>query len=335
MKKATIKDVAKATGLSLGTISKYINGGTVKEANKQIIDRVIKDLGYEVDTYARGMVTKKTKTIGLVIPEFNNLFYASFSGEFEKELDKYGYALVVRESFYDYEKERQSIEWLKSRRTDAIILAPVGTKSSEYEYLKQYNVPIIFIDRLIPNLDYEFFIVDNKEVCKKTVGYLLDNGHNNILMLAAKEGLYTADERVKGYIDAYKERNIDINNNLIVRLSEEADDAYHFVKRIIKNKSIQFSAIFAANYPSTIGTIFALNELKISIPSELSVVGFDDVIFTKIFRPKLTIVNQPIEEMAKAIAIRILSLVDEINNTYNLNEFKCIFAVNDSTSKIN
>ena len=219
MKKATIKDVARETGLSLGTISKYINGGSVKNANKEIIDKVIKDLGYEVDTYARGLVTKKTKTVGLVIPEFNNLFYASFSSELEKALDKYGYALVVRENFYDYEKERQSIEWLKSRRTDAIVIAPVGTRSFEYEYLKQYNIPIVFIDRLIPNLDYEFFIVDNKEVSKKTVKYLLDNGHKNILMLAAKEGLYTADERVKGYIDAYKDKNIEVNNNLIINIT--------------------------------------------------------------------------------------------------------------------
>ena len=334
MKKATIKDVAKATGLSLGTISKYINGGTVKEANKQIIDRVIKDLGYEVDTYARGMVTKKTKTIGLVIPEFNNLFYASFSQEFEKALDKYGYALVVRESFYDYEREKQSIEWLNSRRTDAIVVAPVGTNSLQYEFLKQYSVPIIFIDRYIPNLNFEFAIVNNKDATKESIKFLLDNGHKNILMIAAKEGLYTADERVKGYKEAYKEKNIDVNNNLILRLSEEVDDIYHVVRKILKHKTLDFTALFTANYPSTIGSMFAINELKLSIPNDYSMIGFDDVIFTKIFRPKLTIVRQPIEEMASTLTKRIITLINEEDYQYQVNEFNCSFEINNSTTSI-
>lgn len=334
MKKATIKDVAKETGLSLGTISKYINGGHVKEKNRIVIEKAIKNLGYQVDTYARAMITKKTKTIGLVIPEFNNLFYASISQELEKSLDKYGYGLVVRESFYDKDKEKQSIEWLLSRRTDAIVIAPVGTDGSEYEYLKQYSIPTVFVDRIIPNLNYEFAIVNNKEIAEDVINYLIDNGHERILMVAASEGLYTADERVKGYKEAYKKHNLEYSEDLIVRLTEKVDDAYNSLKKIIKKRN-DFTAIFTANYTCMIGLIFALNELRISIPDDLSIVGFDDIVFTKIYRPKLTIVNQPIEDMMETVTKRIITLINEKEHKYQINNFRCSFTINDSTRKIN
>ena len=334
MKKVTIKDVVKETRLSLGTISKYINGGHVKEKNRIIIEKAIKKLGYQVDTYARAMITKKTKTIGLVIPEFNNLFYASISQELEKSLDKYGYGLVVRESFYEKDREKQSIEWLLSRRTDAIVIAPVGREASEYDYLKQYSIPIIFIDRFIPNLNYEFLIVNNREISKETIKYLLDNGHRRILMVAANDGLYTADERVKGYIEAYKEKKIEYSEDLIIRLSEKVDDAYHSLKKILKTRN-DFTAVFTSNYTCMIGLIFAINELKISIPDELSIVGFDDIVFTKIYRPKLTIVNQPIEKMMDTVTNRIIALLSEEEYKYQINSFDCTFVVNDSTKKIN
>ena len=177
MRKATIKDVARVSGLSLGTISKYMNGGVVKASNREKIDAAVRELNYSVDEYARGLITNKTKTIGVLFPEFSNLFYAQIASELERELSKFGYAVAACESFYDRAKEERSVRWLMSRRMDALAIIPCGHTASEYEYLTKIGVPIIFIDQYIPGLECESFVVNNREICKECVGYLMDNGH--------------------------------------------------------------------------------------------------------------------------------------------------------------
>lgn len=331
MGKATIKDVARVTGLSLGTISKYMNGGAVKSINQEKIESAVRQLGYSVDEYARGLVTNKTKTVGLLIPEFSNLFYAQIASAIEHELAKSGYAVAACESFYDKAKEEQSIKWLVSRRMDALIIIPCGRVASDYDYLKSITVPIIFVDHYIPDLNYEFCVVNNREICRDAVGYLLDCGHTDIAIAAAENGLYTSDERVKGYLDAYAQRGLTPNQQLLIHVSETVDDAYHAIKQFLTQEHC--TALFASNFPNTVGSIFAINELKLSIPDKLSFVGFDDMMFTRIFHPKLTIIDQPIEEIARCVTTRMFCLMSETEYHYQLNELKCSFKINESTAK--
>lgn len=127
MKKATIKDVARESGLSLGTVSKYLNGSRgVKQANQIKIKQAIANLRYSPDEYARGLITNKTKTIGLVIPEFNNLFYAQLASELELAIGSEGYTVVVCESFYDTEREKKNLLWFASHRMSALVVVPCG-----------------------------------------------------------------------------------------------------------------------------------------------------------------------------------------------------------------
>lgn len=331
MGKATIKDVARITGLSLGTISKYMNGGTVKRKNQEKIDAAVQELNYHVDEYARAMITNKTKTIGLLLPEFGNLFYAQVASELERELNKHGYAVAACESFYDKVREERSIRWLMSRRLDALIIAPCGRTVEDYAYLAEVGIPVIFIDQYIPGLNCEFFVVNNREICNTCIGYLIDNGHRQIAMVAAQAGLYTSDERVKGYYDAFAQRGIPVDDRLIFHVTEDADQAYDVVKKLLKEKVC--TALFAANFPNTIGSMFAINETRISIPGELSFVGFDDMMFTRIFRPKLTIIDQPISDIAVGVTRRMFELMEQEVYSYRVNELKCVMKINASTAK--
>lgn len=328
MGKATIRDVARISGLSLGTISKYMNGGAVKESNREKIDAAIKELNYTVDEYARGLITNKTKTIGILVPEFNNLFFSEIVSRLERELSKFGYAVAACESFYDKDKEKRGVRWLMSRRMDAIVIIPCGHLAEEYEYLSKIGIPIIFIDRYIEGLNCEYVVVNNREICKECIGYLIDHGHRDIAMVAAYEGLYTSDERVKGYYDAFNEHGLDVNEALIFRVNEGADDAYRVVKKLLKNR--ECTALFAANYYATLGSMFAINEKRIAVPDELSFVGFDDTMFTNIYRPKLTIVDQPIDEIAACVTRRLLEMMENEDYEYRLNELRCNFKINAS-----
>lgn len=333
MKKSTIKDVARETGLSLGTISKFINGGTVKSANQLKIEKAIDDLGYRLDDYARGLITNKTKTIGLLIPEFNNLFYAQIASELELALGSNGYTVAVCESFYDAEKERNNITWFASHRMAALVVIPCGKDASNYGYLKDIDIPIIFLDQYIKGMNYEFVLVNNREICAECIGYLLDNGHRDIMMLAAQKGLYTSDERVKGYYDAFAARGLTVNENLILHVDENIDKAYRLVKKELQNN--RCSALFAANFPNTFGSIFAINELKISIPQDLSFIGFDDMMFTRLFRPKLTMIDQPIKKIAEFTKKRIFELMGQKELMYQVNKLACSFLVYDSILNLN
>lgn len=333
MKKATIKDVARESGLSLGTVSKYLNGSRgVKQANQIKIKQAIANLRYSPDEYARGLITNKTKTIGLVIPEFNNLFYAQLASELELAIGSEGYTVVVCESFYDTEREKKNLLWFASHRMSALVVVPCGKNAENYDYLKSIDIPIIFLDQYIAGLNYEFVLVNNREVCETCIEYLLDNGHRDILMVVAPKGLYTSDERVNGYYDAYENRGLNVNEDLIMRVEENIDKAYYCIKK--KLQETRCTALFAANFPNTFGSIFTINELKISIPDDLSFVGFDDMMLTKLFRPKLTMIDQPIAEIAMFAKRRIFELMLQKNFEYRITKLNCSFLVYDSVKDI-
>ncbi len=330
MKKATIKDVCEATGLSLGTVSKYLNGGTLREANREKIDRAVRELGYHVDEYARGFITNRTKTIGVLLPEFDNMFYARIVSDIETVLSGCGYAVTVRESRRDAEKEREGILWFVARRIDAIVVVPCQKKAEDYEYLKDIAVPVVFLDHYVAGLNCEFVLVDNRAVSRKAVEYLLGCGHRKIAIVGAPEGVYTSDERMRGYREAFGARGLAVDESLCYRVEENVDSAYRVIKQILQEK--RCTALFASNFPNTYGAIFAVNELRVAIPDELSLLGFDDMMFTRVFHPKLTIVDQPIGQIAELTVTRIMQLLKQSVFEYRVNELACNFVINDSTS---
>ncbi len=330
MKKATIKDICKLTDLSLGTVSKYLNGGTLKEENRDKIERAIEELGYHVDEYARGFITNRTHTIGVLLPEFDNMFYARIASDLEHAFSAQGYAVTVRESRRDPKKEKKSIRWFVSRRIDALIIVPCGKTAKDYEYLQEFNVPIVFLDSYIPGVNCEFVLVDNRDVSRRSVEYLLDCGHRKIAFVGAPKGVYTADERMQGYRDAFEARGLAVDESLLFHVEEDIDSAYLLIKKILQEQ--RCTALFSSSFPNTYGAIFAVNELHVSIPEQLSLVGFDDMMFTRVFHPKLTIVDQPIKQIAELTVKRILELLQSDGFEYRINKLECDFVINDSTA---
>ena len=300
MKKATIKDVCKKTGLSLGTVSKYLNGGTLREANREKIDRAIEELGYHVDEYARGFITNRTKTVGVLLPEFDNMFYARIVSDMELALSKRGYAVTVRESHRDVRKERESVRWFIARRIDALVIVPCGKSAQDYEYLKEVSIPVV------------------------------DCGHREIAIVGAPQGVYTSDERMRGYRDAFEDHGLQVDESLCYHVEENVDSAYLLIKKILSEK--RCTALFASNFPNTYGAIFAVNEMRISIPDELSLLGFDDMMFTRVFHPKLTIVDQPIGQIAELTVSRLMEHLQKKEYDYRVNVLACNFEINDSTA---
>ncbi len=306
---ATIKDIAERTGLGLATISSYLNGGNVREKNRIKIEEAIHALGFEVNEVARGLKTNRTHTIGVVIPELNNIFCTQIITEMEDILRKHGYATIVCDCRTDKALEREAVDFLYRKRVDGIINMPVDSTGAHLQHFANAKKPIVIIDRKLPDLLCDSILVDNQDAAKKAVTLLIENGHRRIGMLTGPQDIYTARERFEGYKQALLLADIPIDQELIVH-SDYTIRGGVAAAGVLLDTSPCVTAVFAANYEMTVGTMIALNERGISIPEQISVIGFDNVEFAKALHPTLTIITQPTEAIARQAADTMLARLE-------------------------
>jgi len=307
---ATIKDIARLTGLGLATISSYLNGGNVRKENKEKIEAAIKELNFEVNEVARGLKTKRTKTVGVVIPELNNKFCTDIITVMEDILRNHGYATIVCDCRTDRELEKKAVEFLYRKRVDGIINMPVGCDGTHLECFRKANIPVVLIDRKINGVDCDYVLVDNLAAAKNAVLSLIAAGHSRIGMIGGPAEVYTAQERLLGYKLALMEAGIVPEEGLIEHGDYTINSGVHCIERLIKNNP-DMTAVFVANYEMTMGAVIGLNELGVRIPDDISFIGFDNEEFARACRPKLTIVTQPTAEIGKKVAEIILQRIEK------------------------
>ena len=296
---ATIKDIARETGLSLATISKYINGGNLREKNRVAIERAIKKLDYRVNEYARGLKSKKSRTVGMVLPELSNLFNMKIVSVIERILQEQGYSVIICDSQNNLEQEARSVEFLLSKQVDGIINIPMGNSSSHLAPAVERQIPILLLDRPLDKLNdvVSCVLIDNQRAARMAVRLLLDAGHRSIGVVVGPAGVYTAEMRLKGYREALEEYGIPFEERLVARASLTVEGGYRQMRRLLK-ESKDMTAVFVTNYEMTLGALIALNKEGVQIPQELSIVGFDNIMdLSRVFRPSLTIVSQPMEQI--------------------------------------
>lgn len=308
---ATIKDVSKATGLSLATISSYLNGGNVRKENKVKIKKAIKDLDFEINEIARGLKTNKTKTIGIIIPEFNSNFFAEICMEIEDLLREKGYSVIISDSRSNKDREDEAIDFLIRKRVDGMIIVPATNSVTKIKRFLDLSKPVVFLDRFSPGLEnVAYIVIDNIYASKSAVQRLVDAGHTKIGMIIGPENIYTSVERTKGYIEAMEDNNILYDEKLIVYGNYTTSGGIEAMKYLIEQNN-DMTAVLITNYEMTEGAVMALNELNIKIPSQLALIGFDTYDFARAVTPKLNIVIQPIEEIAQNATKQILERLNK------------------------
>ena len=179
---ATIKDIARETGLSLATISKYLNGGNLREKNRAAIEAAIKKLDYHVNEYARGLKSKKSRTVGVVLPEISNLFNMKIVAVFERVLQENGYSVIVTDCQNNLEQEASSVDFLLKKQVDGIINVPIGSSSCHLRPAVEKKVPILLLDRPLEDLNgvASCVLIDNRGAARLGVRRLLQAGHRRI-----------------------------------------------------------------------------------------------------------------------------------------------------------
>ncbi len=277
---ATIKDIAQRTGLSLATISKYINGGNVLEKNKLAIDAAIQETNFSVNEAARNLKMKRSGYVGLLLPALNNAFMMDIVNkiQYDVRMAGFGVALCCLASTSDTEskeEEKKAVKFLMQKGVDGIINLPMNEDGAHLLEPLEANIPITLIDKQIITLASRVnaVVIDNVGACRLATDELLNAGHRDIAALFGAQDNYTARRRYEGYMDACRQRGFEPNEKHTV-FADKYNKAggYEAMKSLLHSGA---TAVLATNSGLTTGALRVLLEAGLSIPDDVSVVGFD------------------------------------------------------------
>jgi LacI family transcriptional regulator len=301
---ATIKDVAKHTGLSIATISKYLNGGNVLENNKILIENAIVKLDFKVNEMARGLKTNRSKTIGILIPNLENIFCTSIISNIENILLQDGYSTIICDYKENPKLETEKLSFLLNKMVDGIVMMPLTSNENLVREAIEKEIPIVLIDRLIKGVQCDAVLVDNLNASYAAVEQLIMRGHKRIGIIVGPEDIYTAQERLKGYIRVYEDYNMAVDPQLIKYGDYHLQSGYDLITEMV-HMNPRPTAVYVTNYEMTLGAVIALNEQNIKLPDELSFIGFDNLELARIVKPTLSVVVQPMQQIGE-IAAQVL-----------------------------
>nr|MBO2494303.1 LacI family transcriptional regulator [Clostridia bacterium] len=316
-----MKDVAKYAGVSISTVSKYINGGRVREKNRQRIEEAIKALDFKVNELARGLKTNRTMTVGVLIPSLENIFFTSIISYMENILLKNRYSTIVCDYRNDVELEKVKFEFLMDKMVDGIIMVP---HEEDIQYINkafEKNIPVVLIDRMIKGIECDVVLTDNLNASYNAVEQLIMRGHRRIGIICGPKNVYTTQERLKGYIRVHEDYSLQIDDRLIKFGNYDVESGYNLLLMLLEEVPPP-SAVFVTNYEMTVGAVMAVNEKNICIPHDLSLIGFDNIQLAKVVKPSLSIVTQPIQQIGETAATILLKRMkgdyDKFPSVYRL-----------------
>ena len=307
---ATMKDLSRETGLGLATISKYFNGGTVREKNRVLIEAAVKKLHYVPNEVARSLKTQQTRVIGVIIPELSNAFITSIISSMEDILRQRDYAVIVCDCRSNSKREKEAVEFLLHRRVDGLINMPTDPTGAHLKAALNAGIPVLLVDRLIDSLrgKTSAVVIDNEHAAGQAVRKLTALGHRNIGLVLGSPHLYTTNLRLTGYLNALKEAGITPSEEYIRYGDYTMDGGYQAVQALLRLKQ-RPTALFVTNFEMTLGTMLALQHNDIRVPQDLSVIGFDKLeLFGEIF-PDLTLIRQPQMSIGREAANLMLDLL--------------------------
>ena len=306
---STIKDIKTETGLSLATISKYLNGGNVLPKNREKIEAAIKKLNYQVNEIARGLVTNTTRTVGVSVFDVTDVFTGAILHEIGLQLSKLKYGMLIVDADNDHEREEKNIRFLVNKKVDGIISLPVAGGSSVLDPAFAADIPVVLLDRQYRDRSLDSITINNREAAAGAVNYLIENGHKKIAVICAQKE-YTGKERYKGFMDAMEEANLPVPKEYILDGDHSMEYGYTAMNKILKLKN-RPTAVFATNYGINIGVVMALTEAQVNYPEDISVVGFDNLMLSNVLKTRLTVVEQPMERFGQKGVEILMQRIEE------------------------
>lgn len=306
---ATIRDIKAETGLSLATISKYLNGGNVLPENRVKIENAVKKLHYEVNEIARGLVTNKTRTVGVVVYSVESLFNGTLLHHIGNALRKEKYGILICDSCNEKRIEAENIRFLLGKKVDGIIVVPVSREGAFLKPAQDAGVPVVLLDRSLEDAEIDCVKINNRAAAFRAVNLLIQKNHKRIAVICAdNENEYTGNERYLGYLDAMGQAGLAVPEEYQKRGIHSIEFGHRSMRQLIELKNPP-TAVFMSNYEITLGAVMALNESGIRCPEDISMLGFDDLILSQLVKPQMCMVVQPMKEMSEKAVEILLSRI--------------------------
>ena len=308
-----MKDIAMDMGLSTVTISKVLRGHSdISEETRSRVLKRMEELNYQPNLAARALITGRTWTIGLVVPDLLHPFFAQIAKAVSNGIRGLGYSLIITSSEEDPELERQEIEQLLARRVDVILIASAQWTVESFRRIEERRIPYILIDRQFTGLVANFVGVDDEEVGLLATNHLIDQNCKRIAHIRGPE-TSTALGRLEGYRRALSAQQKDFDPRYVVSIGSSGDDrgepgGYEAAKKLLAINPLP-DGIFCFNDPVALGAMRAILEAGLRIPEDVAVVGCGNLSYSDFLRVPLTSVDQNSSEIGKLSAARALALV--------------------------
>ncbi|QFG00482.1 LacI family transcriptional regulator [Psychrobacillus glaciei] len=311
----TIKDIARAAGVSITTVSRGLNGySDVSEKTREKIVRIAKELNYSPNTLARSLVMNKSKTFGLLVSGLNqssakdNITFDMLAG-INKFVGECGYDIILLSTDSTKQREKTYTQLCRERRVDGVIIQGIRTDDPYLREVVESDIPCVLIDIPLTSPTVGYVTTDNIFGAKKAVKHLIQMGHKKIGFINGHDFAFVSQQRLTGYEEALKEANIAIKTEWIGN-GEFSEEVAEKVALKLLEAHQEITAIFCASDLMALGVIQAARKLGIDVPNELSIIGFDDIMLASYVTPSLSSIAQNTFQMGYEAGRLLLSIFE-------------------------
>ncbi len=319
-KKTSLADIAKALGVSKTLVSMVLNGkGNENGINEDTQKRVwakAKELNYKPNIMARSLRTGRSHTIGLIVADISNAFYARMCRAVEDAAARRGYYVLFSSSDEKAQKEQELIQMLRDRLVDGLILSTTLENKEGIEELEKAEFPLVLIDRFIPNESTPFVTADNYAGSKEAVHHLIKKGHQRIGVLKISPSYLTSiTERVRGYQDALQEANIPVADQHLLEIPYDNIQASikEELPKLLTGEN-RVTALYALNNNLATAALKEIHNMGLKIPDDVALISFDDIDLFSIHSPGITAVSQPVSDMGTHAVELLLNKIESKKN---------------------
>jgi LacI family transcriptional regulator len=303
---ATIYEVSKLAGVSLATVSRVINNsGKVTPATRQKVEAAMTELGYRPNSIAQSLASNRSNSVGILVPELHGPFFGNMLSSIEDELRAHGKHVIITAGHSDEAEEKESISFLASRQCDALILHVYAVSNDYVAQLRESGVRVVLIGRDLPDMAANCISIDNEQGEYLATRSLIKMGHTELAYIAGPLWKSDGQARMVGFKRALAENGLMFEERRVAEGTYEEVTGQRAMQTLL-DRQISFTGLVCANDEMAAGAIAVARENGMSLPDDLSVIGFDNVFFTRYMHPPLSTVDYPIAAMGRMAARCVL-----------------------------
>ena len=310
---ATLVDIAERAEVAISTVSKYFNGGSVREANRKKIEKALTEIEYQPNLVARSLKTKKSNVFGILLPNLQSSFDVNLVTSMTNEIYKRNCAAILVLYENNTEKEKTMLRFLRDKQVDGVILLPSGVIHQEFQDFQKPGKKLVLVDRPLVGVNASSVLTDNYTVTYDAIVTMIKRGHRNIAIMT-NDAVFTGKERLSAYRNALEDNGIPLNESYIKCSFWSIADGRALMSAIL-DECPEVTALIVCSEEFAIGAYQVLRERNVSIPDRMSVVSFDLYGISMITNPEISSIQQPLSEMGRK-AVDLLFEEDGIAKEY-------------------